>query len=71
MTTLDKDIGRLEGKMDLMLKNQDGLDARVVKLHERIDVHSKWIAGVKATIAFVVFASGYAWWWIKHKIGSN
>ena len=35
--SVDKDIGRLEGKMDLMLNNQIKAEDKVVRLHERVD----------------------------------
>ena len=64
----ERAIGKLEGKMDSMLYMQGELSKDVKALHRRVDVHGRWIAGVKAIIAFVIFAAGYTWWWVKQNV---
>ena len=53
MSDIDRSLGRLEGKMDLMLINQVELKNTVTALHVRVDKHGKVIAWFLGGIAII------------------
>jgi len=69
--SIDHDVGRLEGKMDLMLTNQSQFferhESEHNKMWEKLDSHSRWINGLKGAIAIMSTFCIFVVAWFERK----